>query len=71
MNREECGVPGLALTRLKPVKIVAPHGPMRAGMRGPSLFETLEALLGRAGPPAVVSPAVVSPSVVPVGGRWR
>ena len=49
MKREKGGVPGL--TRLNPTKALALRGTTPAGPRGPSLFATLGALLGRAAPP--------------------
>jgi hypothetical protein len=48
MKREKRGAPGL--TRLNPTKALAPRGTTPAGTRGPSVFATLEALLGRAAP---------------------
>jgi hypothetical protein len=49
LKREKGGVPGLM--RLNPTKAVVQRGTTPAGPRGPSLFATLEALLGRAAPP--------------------
>jgi hypothetical protein len=48
VKREKGGVPGLA--RLNPAKAVVQRGMTPAGTRGPGVFATLEALLGRAGP---------------------
>ena len=48
MKREKSGAAGL--TRLDPSKVLVQRGAAPAGSRGPTVFATLEALLGRVAP---------------------